>query len=84
VISAYVRCSDGPEGEWVFDVLPRLGEIVTLRRPFGSYQVVKVEHYPVPQGGPPKDMEQGTSLRLLLLDSTAEANHPWSADSKGT
>ena len=79
MISVYVRCSDGLEGGWVFDVLPRLGEIVTLRRPFGTYQVVKVEHYPVPEGDASSDMERGVSLRLQRVDSPADISRPLDA-----
>lgn len=70
----WVRCSDGPEGEWEFDVIPSLGERVTLVNPHGYYEVVKVEHFPtqVETGfGPPPD-EKGIAIRLRLLDAKAD------------
>ena len=68
MITAYVRCSDGPEGEWVFDIVPRLGERVTLQNPYGYYKVVKVEHYPTPEGGV-RISDAAVALRLLLIDA---------------
>jgi len=78
MITAYIRCSDGPEGEWKFDAFPRLNERVFLRsygQDFGLYKVVRVEHYPEPVEGPVQYSpgESGPALRLLKLDDTAEA-----------
>ena len=70
----WVRCSDGPEGEWEFDVIPRLGERVTLNNPYGYYEVVKVEHYPrsAETGVCPSQDDVGIALRLVLLDDKTD------------
>jgi hypothetical protein len=70
----YVRCSDGTEGDWEFDIVPRVGERVTLQGPYGYYQVVKVEHFPVSAetGSGPPSSERGIGIRLLLLDQNAD------------
>jgi hypothetical protein len=76
VITAYVRCSDGPEGAWVFDVAPCLGDRVTLQNPHGYYKVVRVEHYPTPEGEV-RTSDAAIALRLLLID----ADEPvWDSD----
>ena len=68
MITAYVRCSDGPEGDWRFDVLPRLGEHVWLRSTVGGlYEVVRVEHYPDQPEVLDVEMERGVALRLLKI-----------------
>jgi len=72
VITAYVRCSDGPEGDWVFTETPRLGERVTLSDPRGFYKVVKVEHYPSPAGRAAAGTEPTVALRLLLIDGLTD------------
>jgi len=70
----WVRCSDGPEGEWEFDAIPRLGERVTLVNPHGSYEVVRVDHSPtqVETGFGPPSGERGIGIRLRLLDATTD------------
>jgi hypothetical protein len=76
MIVAYVRCSDGPEGEWHFDILPRVGEDVVLRgvvkgdAPHIYYQVRKVEHYPSESG---RDMDRSIAL---YLDPTDRSGAP--------
>jgi hypothetical protein len=44
-----------------------VGERVTLQNPYGYYKVVKVQHYPTPEGRAHKS-EGTVALRLLLID----------------
>ena len=63
VIVAYVRCSDGPEGDWTFETLPRVGEEVMARlSPPVRYVVRRVEHWPTGDLFP--SCELGVSLYL--------------------
>jgi hypothetical protein len=78
MITVYVRCSDGPEGDWTFDTLPRLNEQVVLQKPYGHYQVVKIEHYPRPSEGSGDNKGLGVALRLLRIDP--ESDPVWGED----
>ena len=58
-------------GVWQFDHLPRVGETVVVRDLDNQpYEVVTVEHYPVPEGyDPSKDiipLRNRTILRLRM------------------
>ncbi|HRP11215.1 MAG TPA: hypothetical protein PLK37_09300 [Terricaulis sp.] len=68
MILAYVRCSDGLEGDWLFDVLPRVGEDVVLRAQPSKifYKVRKIEHYPTTRdsGQFTDNMDRGIALYL--------------------
>jgi hypothetical protein len=68
MILAYVRCSDGLEGDWCFDVLPRVGEDVVLRAHPSAifYKVRKVEHYATTRdsGQFTDNMDRGVALYL--------------------
>lgn len=68
MILAYVRCSNGPEGDWCFDTLPRVGEDVVLRANTGAifYKVWKVEHYATTRdsGQFSDNMDRGIALYL--------------------
>ena len=68
MITIYVRCSDGREGDWTFDTLPRLGEQVVLQQPIGHYEVVKVEHFPRRSDDAGDGKGIGVALRLLQVD----------------
>ena len=68
MITIFVRCSDGREGDWTFDTLPRLGEQVVLQQPLGRYEVVKVEHFPRLSDDAGTGKGIGVALRLLQID----------------
>jgi len=68
MITIFVRCSDGREGDWAFDTLPRLGEEVVLQQPLGRYKVIKVEHFPRRSDDSEEGKGVGVALRLLQID----------------
>ena len=72
MITVLIRCSDGPEGDWTFDTLPRLGEQVVLRQPYGHYKVVRIEHYPRPSDDAGAGTGIGVALRLVRIDPDTE------------
>ena len=78
MITVYVRCSDGPEGDWTFDSLPRLGEQVVLQQPYGHYRVVRIEHYPRRSDDASKGEGIGVALRLLRIDPMTDPD--WGED----
>ena len=78
MITVYVRCSDGREGDWMFDTLPRIGEQVVLQQPLGRYEVVRIEHFPRLSGDAGDGKGVGVALRLLQVDP--EADPVWGED----
>ena len=78
MITIFVRCSDGREGDWAFDTVPRLGEQVVLQQPVGHYRVVKIEHFPRRSDDSEEGKGVGVALRLLQID--AETEPVWGED----
>ena len=79
MITIFVRCSDGREGDWTFDTVPRLGEQVVLQQPLGRFEVVRVEHFPRLSSNAAGGTGVGVALRLLQLDP--ETDPVWGEDS---
>ena len=72
MITIFVRCSDGREGDWTFDTIPRLGEQVVLQQPLGRYEVAKVEHFPRLSNDDETGKGVGVALRLLQIETETD------------